>query len=95
MGENNFSTWPVALYGVVSFCAAVAYYLLARSLVNLHGKESILGIAIGKDWKGRISLIIYAAGIGLSFINSWLGLSMYVIVAVIWFIPDERIESKL
>ena len=95
MGENHFSTWPVALYGIVSFFAAVAYYLLARSLVMLHGKESILGIAIGKDWKGKISLVIYATGIGLSFLNSWLGLAMYVLVAALWFIPDKRIEDKL
>ena len=95
MGENHFSTWPVALYGIVSFFAAVAYYFLARSLVTLHGKDSILGIATGKDWKGKISLVIYATGIGLSFVNSWLGLAMYVLVAAMWFIPDKRIESKL
>lgn len=95
MGENHFSTWPVALYGMVSFMAGLAYYFLARSLVTIHGKDSILGIAIGKDWKGKISLVIYAAGIGLSFINSWLGVTMYVLVAAMWFIPDKRIEDKL
>ncbi|HUS00153.1 MAG TPA: TMEM175 family protein [Chitinophagaceae bacterium] len=95
MGENNFSTWPVALYGVVLFFAAIAYFVLARSLVNLHGKDSVLGIAIGKDWKGKISLIIYATGIALSFIYPWLGASMYVLVGAMWLIPDKRIESKL
>ena len=95
MGENNFSTWPVALYGVVLFFAAIAYFILARTLVTLHGKDSVLGIAIGKDWKGKISLIIYATGIALSFINPWLGVSMYVLVGAIWLIPDKRIESKL
>jgi uncharacterized membrane protein len=95
MGENNFSIWPVALYGAVSFFAAVAYYFLAKCLVTIHGKDSILGIAIGKDWKGKISLVIYATGIALSFINSWLGLAMYILVAALWFIPDKRIEEKV
>lgn len=95
MGENNFSTWPVAIYGVVSILSAIAYFFLARALVTLHGKDSIIGIAIGKDWKGKISLVLYAAGIALSFINSWLGLSMYILVGTIWFIPDKRIENKL
>ena len=80
---------------MVSFMAGLAYYFLSRSLVTIHGKDSILGIAIGKDWKGKISLVIYAAGIGLSFINSWLGVTMYVLVAAMWFIPDKRIEDKL
>jgi uncharacterized membrane protein len=95
MGENNFQTWPVAMYGVVSILSAIAYFILARSLVTLHGKDSLIGIAIGKDWKGKISLVLYAAGIGFSFINSWLGLSMYILVGTIWFIPDKRIENKL
>jgi uncharacterized membrane protein len=95
MGENHFSTLPVALYGMVSFFAGLAYFILARSLVMLHGKDSVLGIALGKDWKGKISLGIYAAGIGLSFINSLLGAAMYVMVAAMWFIPDKRIEGKL
>lgn len=95
MGENHFSTWPVALYGVVSFMAGLAYYFLARSLVIIHGKESVLGIAIGKDWKGKISVVVYAAGICLTFLNSWLGLAMYMLVAAMWFIPDKRIEDKL
>ena len=95
MGENHFSTWPVALYGSVSFFAGLAYYFLARCLVVLHGEDSTLGIAIGKDRKGKLSLLIYAAGIGLSFINSWMGVGMYIIVAVMWFIPDKRIENKI
>lgn len=95
MGENHFSTWPVALYGVASFMAGLAYYILARSLVAIHGKESVLGIAIGKDWKGKISLVLYAAATGLSFINPWLGLVMIMLVAAMWFIPDKRIEDKI
>lgn len=95
MGENNFATLPVALYGVVLLMAAIAYYLLAHLLVGLEGKDSTLAQAFGKDWKGKISPIVYAAGIGLSFIRPWLGFAMYIIVAVIWFIPDKRIEKKL
>jgi uncharacterized membrane protein len=95
MGENHFSTLPVALYGLVSFMASLAYYFLARSLVAIHGKDSVIGIAIGNDWKGKISEVIYASGIALSFLNAWLGLAMYVLVAAMWFIPDKRIESKL
>jgi len=95
MGENNFSTLPVVLYGMVLLMAGVAYYLLAHSLAGLHGKDSTLAEAIGKDWKGILSVIIYAIGIGLSFINSWLGFAIYVVVAMIWFIPDKRIEKRM
>ena len=95
MGENHFTTWPVALYGIVALMAGVAYYILAQCLVQAHGKESTLGIAIGKDRKGLTSVIIYAIGIGLSFIKPWMGLSSYVLVAGIWFIPDRRIEKKI
>jgi uncharacterized membrane protein len=95
MGENHFATIPVALYGFVLLMASIAYYILSQSLINLHGAKSTLAIAIGKDKKGITSTIIYIIGIGLSFVNNWLGFSMYVIVAVIWFIPDTRIENLL
>lgn len=95
MGENHFSTLPVAVYGFVSLMAGVAYYMLAKCLITTHGKTSTLAIAINKDKKGKLSVIIYALGIGLSFINAWLGLAMYFIVAAMWFIPDKRIENTL
>jgi len=95
MGENNFTTLPVALYGMVLLMAGVAYYLLAHSLSRLHGKNSTLAEAFGRDWKGIFSVLIYAVGIGLSFLNPWLGFAMYTLVAAIWFIPDRRIENKL
>lgn len=95
MGENNFSTWPVILYGVILLMAAIAYYILAHCLTNVHGKESALAQALGKDRKGIISIILYLIGLALTFFNSWLGFSVYVIVATIWFIPDRRIEKKL
>ena len=95
MGENHFSTWPVAIYGCILFMAGVAYYLLAHCLASLHGKNSIISRALGSDRKGIASVVIYAIGIGLSFVNNWLGFSMYVIVACMWFIPDKRIEQKI
>jgi len=95
MGENNFTVWPVALYGIVLMMAGVAYYILAHSLIGLHGKNSTLAEAFGRDWKGIASVIIYAIGIGLSFIKPWLGFATYALVAAIWFIPDKRIENKL
>lgn len=95
MGENNFSTWPVALYGVVLLMAAFAYYFLARSLVSHHGTDSILGEALGRDWKGKLSIIIYILGIGLCFVYPLAGFSLYVLVAAMWFIPDRRLEKKL
>jgi len=95
MGENHFSKWPVVLYGIVLFMAGIAYYMLAHSLARLHGKESTIAKALGKDRKGILSVVVYAIGIGLSFINSWLGVMLYTLVAAMWFIPDKRIENNL
>ena len=95
MDENHFAAAPVALYGGVLLMAAVAYYNLARCLAATNGKGSALATAFGKDFKGRISILIYAAGIGLSFVSPWVALALYVFVACIWFIPDRRIEGKL
>lgn len=95
MGENHFATWTVALYGVIALMAGIAYYFFTHSLAALHGKDSVLARALGKDRKGILSVISYAAGIGLSFVNSWVGLAMYVSVAIMWFVPDRRIEKIL
>jgi len=94
MGENNFTTIPVVLYGAVLFMAGNAYYLLAHCLTDLHGKSSEFSKALGRDRKGKTSTIIYAIGIGLSFLHPLLGLSLYFLVAVIWFIPDKRFENR-
>ncbi len=94
MGENHFSKWPVILYGLVLMMAGVAYYILAHCLITIHGKESDLATAIGKDKKGIISVVLYIAGIGCAFINSWIGFSIYIVVALMWLIPDRRIEKK-
>ncbi len=95
MGENHFSQWPVILYGAVSFMAGLAYYLLALALCSVHGKESAVVQTVLADKKGVTSILIYLAGIGLSFINPWLGFATYIIVAIMWFIPDKRIERSL
>ncbi|MCA9872764.1 MAG: DUF1211 domain-containing protein [Anaerolineales bacterium] len=95
MGENQFAAWPVALYGVVLLCSAVAYFILSRSLVSLHGADSVLATAVGSDFKGQVSLVIYLLAIPLAFVNSWLAGGLYVLVAVMWLIPDRRIEDIL
>ena len=95
MGENDFSTLPVAVYGVVLLMSAIAYSNLERALIRLQGKDSQLAKAVGQDFKEKISLVIYAVAIPLSFVNRWLGFSLYVAVAVLWVIPDRRIEKKV
>jgi len=95
MGENHFATWTVALYGGVLIMAATAYFILSRVLLAGHAADSILARAIGSDVKGRISIVIYAAGIALAFANAWIGLATYMLVAVIWLIPDRHIEKNL
>jgi uncharacterized membrane protein len=93
MGENHFASLPVAVYGFILTMAGIAYYFLAHCLIDLHGKNSTLAIAIGKDKKGIASVIIYPIGMALAFYNHWLGFAAYVCVAAIWFIPDRRIEN--
>jgi uncharacterized membrane protein len=95
MGENHFATWTVALYGGVLIMAATAYFILSRVLLAGHAADSVLARAIGSDFKGRISVVIYAVGIALVFANAWIGLATYMLVAVIWLIPDRRIEKNL
>lgn len=93
MGENHFAALPVALYGCVLLMAAAAYYILAHGLIKNEGKDSIIAQAFGKDFKGKLSIIIYSAAILLSFIESFISLSFYIIVALIWLIPDRRVEK--
>ncbi len=95
MGENHFAAWPVALYGVVLLCAAVAYFILTRVLISYHGKDSALAKALGGDFKGKVSVVFYAAAVALSFVSSWLACGLYVLVAIMWLIPDRRIEQAL
>ena len=95
MAENHFAPWPVAAYGIILLCSAIAYFILARALVSLHGKESVIAAALGRDIKGKVSLVIYAVAIPFSFVNSWVSGLLYVIVAIIWLVPDRRIERAL
>jgi uncharacterized membrane protein len=95
MGENHFAALPVALYGTVLLLAAIAYFILAKSLVARHGKDSALAKALGRDFKGKISVVVYAVAIPLSFVNSLLACGFYILVAIMWLIPDPRIEKNL
>ena len=95
MGENHFEKLPVAIYGIVLFCAACAYFILTRTLIAHHGHNSTLAKALGSDRKGKLSVLIYLTAIVLAFINPPLALVLYILVAVIWLIPDKRIEKFL
>ena len=94
MGENNFTTWPVALYGIVLLMAGIAYYILAHSLTSLHGTNSSFTRALGNDFKGKISVVVYTFGIALSFIHPLIGFALYVLVAIMWLVPDKRFEGR-
>ena len=93
MGENHFASLPVALYGMVMLASAIAYTILTNTLIFYHGKDSPLAIALGRDFKGKLSLGLYTIAIPLSFVNSWLAGAMYATVSIIWSIPDSRIEK--
>lgn len=95
MGENHFAALPVAVYGGVLALSGVAYFVLARLLVALHGRDSALGVAFGSDFKGKVSVLIYLLAIPLAFVRSWLACALYVVVAVMWFVPDPRIEKTI
>ena len=95
MGENHFAEGPVALYGMIMLFAGCAYLLLTRALIAADGTQSTLAKAVGKECKGKSSLTIYAAATLLAFINSWIAVALYISVAIIWFIPDQRIEKMM
>jgi uncharacterized membrane protein len=95
VGEHPFTTWPLVLYGVVLLCAAIAYYILTRALIAQHGRESTLAIALGRDVKGMISPVIYIIAIPLAFVFPWLSYALYGLVAIMWLIPDRRLERSL
>jgi len=95
MGENFLKPLPTALYGVVLLLPAIAYFLLQRAIVRQQGRHSVLASALGRDLKGKISPLLYAAAIVLAFVEPWLSLALYALVAVMWLIPDRRIERVL
>ena len=95
LGENPRSPWPVACYGLVLLCAAIAYYLWIRALLALHGPHSALAKAIGRDFKGKISVVLYAAAVLLAFVHVMIAIALYNLVAILWIVPDPRIERTL
>ncbi len=95
MGENGFRPLPTAIYGVVLLLAAIAYYILVRAILAEEGASSELAAAVGRDVKGRVSPVLYVVAIPLSFVNCWLALGIYIFVALMWLVPDRRIESRL
>jgi uncharacterized membrane protein len=95
MGENHFAPLPTAIYGAVLLAAAIAYYILQQLIIAQQGAHSKLKAAVGKDIKGKLSPLIYMAAIPLAFVNQWISDGLYVLVALMWLIPDRRIESKL
>src|SRR6478736_5139943 len=95
MGENHFTATPTAAYGCVLLMAAIAYYILQYTIIAQEGRSSLLAQAVGRDWKGKLSPVLYLTGIGLSFFSPWIASKIYVIVAVMWLIPDQRIEQTL
>ena len=95
MGENHFATWPVIIYGVNLLLAAMAYTILVRMIIKEHGHESDIAKAIGSDFKGNVSIVAYLAGIALAFYNPWISGVIFLAVALMWFIPDRRIEKMV
>jgi len=92
MGENHFAATPTAVYGVVLLMSAIAYFILARAIIRREGPDSMLARAFGKDWKGKVSPVLYTAGILLAFVDERIAQALYVLVAIMWLIPDRRIE---
>jgi uncharacterized membrane protein len=95
MSTNHFRSAPTAAYGMVLLASAIAYFVLQRALLRVEGRQSLLAAAIGRDLKGMASLLLYCLGIGLSFLSGWHGLTVYVVVALIWLVPDPRVERRL
>jgi uncharacterized membrane protein len=95
MGENHFAPMPTALYGCVLLMAAIAYTILTVTIIHEEGRESLLARAVGRDLKGKLSIVAYAVAIVLSFVNHWIAAAIYILVALVWLVPDRRIERVL
>jgi uncharacterized membrane protein len=95
MGENHFAELPTAAYGAVLFMAGVAYYILKTTIIAAQSDDNALAEAMGRDLKGKISPAIYAVAIPFAFVNRWIAVSLYVLVALMWLVPDRRIESRI
>jgi uncharacterized membrane protein len=95
MGENYDAPTPAAVYGFVLLMAAIAYYILQRAIISQQGHGSLLAVAIGRDWKGKLSPVFYIAAIPLAFVSPWISNALFILVALMWFVPDRRIERIL
>jgi uncharacterized membrane protein len=95
MGENHFAKVPTVVYGIVLLASAIAYYLLQTAIIRTQSGDSKLANAVGSDAKGKLSPVLYTVGIVLSFVNHWLGVALYVVVALMWLIPDRRVERTI
>jgi len=95
ISADHFATLPIALYGVVLLCSGIAYYILERLLIRLHGGDSAVAKALGRDRKGQLSLVVYATAIPLAFVNPWLAFGLYTVVALMWLCPDPRVERSV
>jgi len=95
VGENHHAPMPTAVYGFVLLMAAVAYYILQRAIIAQQGRDSLLAAVVGKDWKGKLSPVLYLAAIPLAFVSSWISDGLFIFVALMWLVPDRRIERVL
>src|SRR5204862_7460023 len=95
MGENHLAPTPTSVYGLVLLMAAIAYYILQRTIISNQGRKSLLAKAVGSDWKGKLSPVLYLIAIPLAFVSSWIAGGLYVFVALLWLIPDPRIHREL
>lgn len=95
MGENHFAGTPVAMYGVVLIGAGIAYFILTRTLLGCHTNDSPLARALGRDLKGKLSIVIYAIAVLLALVNRWIAFGLYILVAVVWLVPDRRMERHI
>jgi uncharacterized membrane protein len=95
IGDNHEASLPVATYGIVLFMCALAYFILQHIIIKTHDEQFVLKKAIGKDWKAKISTVLYIIGIGLSYVNVWIAMACYVLVAIMWIVPDSRIERNI
>jgi len=95
MGEHHDAPWPVALYGFVLMMCGTAYYILTQVLIAVHGRNSAIAKALGRDLKGKLSVVIYLIALGLAFVQTWLSLALYAGVALLWIVPDRRIERLI
>ena len=95
MGENHYAPLTVAVYGVMLLFAGIAYFILTKSLIAHHGKASVLARSIGNDWKGTVSVLVYVLAIPLAFVRAWIACACYTLVAVMWLLPDRRLEKHV